>query len=77
MNFGLAHPVELDAQGRILVPTHSLEWMGLGDVKEIYLVCVRDHIEMWPKADWENQRNALTARTSEVWSRAREAQQNP
>jgi MraZ protein len=77
MNFGMAQFVELDAQGRILVPMHSLEWMGLEKAKEIYLVGVRDHIELWDKAEWENERNAMAARPREIWSRARQAQQNP
>jgi len=71
--FGLAQFVELDAQGRILVPVGSLEWTGLQENKAVYLVGARDHIELWPKADWETERKALAAQRAEIVAAHRQA----
>lgn len=77
MNFGLAQLVELDAQGRILIPVRSLTWTGLEQKKKFYLVGVRDHLELWDVAEWENERKALLARNAEIVARARQARQAP
>lgn len=46
-----AAQVELDPQGRILVPTHLREYAGLE--KDVVLVGVGTRIEIWNKEKWE------------------------
>src|ERR1700688_1991164 len=45
MNFGLANCVEWDKQGRILIPDKTLRRNGTN--KDVTLVGVRDHLELW------------------------------
>lgn len=51
MNFGLASKVELDKQGRLLITDKIRKRCGLGS--ELTLVGVRDHIEIWNSASWD------------------------
>lgn len=37
--------MEMDAQGRVLIPTHLREAAGIG--RELTFVGMRDHIELW------------------------------
>ena len=50
MNLSLAQWVELDGQGRLLIPVRSMDWTGLQQTKEFYLIGVRDHLELCDKA---------------------------
>lgn len=75
MNLALAEFVELDGQGRIQIPMRSTEWTGLQQTKEFFLLGVRDHLELWDKTDWENERKALLDRGPDVVARAREARE--
>lgn len=47
---GHAVESELDAQGRVLVPTMLRERMKLGS--DVVLVGQIDHFELWPAAQW-------------------------
>ncbi len=47
-----AAAVEVDKQGRILVPAVLREFAGLE--KEVVLVGVASRVEIWSKAKWEN-----------------------
>lgn len=50
--YGQAHSTELDGQGRIRVP---VELMGkFADRKNVVLVGVRDHLELWDRTSWSN-----------------------
>lgn len=50
--YAQAQCVELDRLGRIRIPPELLE---LGQIsKEIVLLGVRDHLEIWDKPRWEN-----------------------
>jgi MraZ protein len=51
MTFALASRVELDRQGRLLISEKLRKRANLGT--ELTLVGVRDHIELWNRADWE------------------------
>ena len=73
--FAQMEAVDLDRTGRILIPERLVQFAGLEH--EVVLLGVRDHLELWSKADWENERNAMAARPREIWTRARQAQQNP
>lgn len=52
LSFALASKVELDRQGRLLIPEKMKKRAKLGN--KITLVGVRDHIEVWNTQDWEN-----------------------
>ena len=75
MNLGMASRIEWDKQGRVLFPEKFLKRSGIG--KEVTLLGVRDHLELWPRAAWEAERQILEARRAEVALRARQARQSP
>ncbi len=51
ISFALSSKVELDNQGRLLLNDKLRKRAGLGE--DVTLVGVRDHIELWNTADWE------------------------
>ena len=51
ISFALASKVELDRQGRLLLNDRLRKRAGLKD--QITLLGVRDHIELWNSANWE------------------------
>jgi MraZ protein len=63
-NLGMIGKIEWDKQGRVLIPDKFVKRSGLG--KEVTLVGVRDHLELWTRADWEVKREALAARQAQV-----------
>jgi MraZ protein len=48
--FAQAQQVELDSQGRIRVPSELATFAGLG--KEVVLLGVQDHLEVWAAEEW-------------------------
>lgn len=48
--FGMATECELDKQGRILIPQHLREFAGIE--KEVVVIGVLDHVEIWSKDRW-------------------------
>jgi MraZ protein len=71
--FGFAHPVEPDNQGRILIPAPVMTWTGMEKQSKFYLVCARDHFEIWDLPSWEIERKLLLGRRNEVIDKARQA----
>jgi MraZ protein len=51
MFFGNAEPVDLDAQGRLVVPQRLRLQVGIR--KEVVVVGVQDRMEIWDKAAHE------------------------
>jgi MraZ protein len=51
LSFALAGKVELDRQGRLLIPEKLRKRAGL--TSNLTLVGIRDHIEIWNSDDWE------------------------
>jgi MraZ protein len=49
--YAQAQRVELDRQGRVRIPPNLAELAKLG--KEVVLLGVQDHLELWAKAHWE------------------------
>ena len=70
MNFAMASRLEWDKQGRVLIPEKTLKRTGL--TKDVTLIGVRDHLELWNQADWEARREALLARSAEIAIRAKQ-----
>jgi MraZ protein len=50
--YSRAERVELDAQGRIRLPERLVEFAGLG--RDVVLVGVHDHAEVWDAAAWNS-----------------------
>ena len=49
--FGMATESDLDKQGRILLPQPLRDFAGI--TKEVVVVGVLDHVEIWSKERWE------------------------
>lgn len=64
MHFALASRIEPDKQGRVLLPDKILKRAGIK--KEVTLIGVRDHLELWNRADWEARREELEQRGPEI-----------
>ena len=54
--FAWAAEAELDKQGRIVIPANLLEHAGIG--REVTVAGIVDHLEIWDRAAWREQRNA-------------------
>ena len=54
--FGMAHELELDAQGRIVLPAKVRQYASLGG--EGMVVGARDRIEVWSAAGWDTYLSA-------------------
>jgi MraZ protein len=55
--FAGATDVELDRQGRVLLPAYLREGLGLGG--EALVIGARDHAEIWAPATWADYRRAM------------------
>ena len=75
MWFGQATRVEWDNQGRILIPEKVFKRTAIG--KEVSLVGMRDHLELWNRVDWATREEELDRQRVEYTLRARQARQMP
>jgi MraZ protein len=75
MVFGMASKLAWDKQGRILVPERMVKRASLD--KDVTLVGVKNHLELWGRAAWETRREELEKRAPEVFARARQSRQSP
>jgi MraZ protein len=64
LNYGMASKVEWDKQGRIGLPEKTIRRTGLQ--KEITMVGVRDHLELWNRSEWQEHSDLLLATKSEI-----------
>jgi MraZ protein len=62
--YGSSHDAELDAAGRIMIPTALRESAGL--LKDVIVVGVGDRLELWDKTTWNEHRSALLGGVAEV-----------
>lgn len=51
VTYGLSEDLEMDRMGRVLIPEHLVAECGLS--KEVVIVGVKDHMEVWPRDRWE------------------------
>lgn len=49
--YARAQPVELDGQGRVRIPPELAELTGLS--KEVVLIGVQNHLELWDRGRWD------------------------
>jgi MraZ protein len=55
--FGHAERVKVDEQGRVVIPQFLRERAGLD--REVVVLGVSDHLEVWPGAEWDSQQDGL------------------
>ena len=55
--FARANRVKMDKQGRLLLPDRMLR--RCGTEREVALVGVKDHLEVWNHEDWEREQDVL------------------
>jgi MraZ protein len=65
--YGSSHDTELDAAGRIMVPSFLGEYAALA--KDVVVVGVGDRMELWDRAAWGEHRSALLSGVEEVTAR--------
>jgi MraZ protein len=66
--FGGTTVTELDKQGRVLVPPDLVRHAGLG--REVAVVGVHDHIEIWSRPEWASHASAIEGSVGDVAERA-------
>jgi MraZ protein len=62
--FPSANIIELDAQGRLVIPANLRAYAKLGS--EVTVAGVRDHIEIWDRAAWQSYQQQLDERGESV-----------
>ena len=65
--FASGTDVELDKQGRIVIPANLLETAGIG--REVTVAGVYDHLEIWDRAAWRDQRQTVEGSAEDVAER--------
>ena len=58
---------ELDGQGRVLVPSHLVEHAKLK--KDVVVIGVHDHVEIWDRAAWADHLTAIEGSAGDVAER--------
>jgi MraZ protein len=59
-----ASELELDAQGRIIIPAKLRAYANLG--AEVTIAGVRDHFEIWDRTAWQTYQERLDAEGSKI-----------
>ena len=58
---------ELDKQGRIVIPANLLESAGIG--RDVTVAGIYDHLEIWDRAAWRDQRQTVEGSAEDVAER--------
>jgi MraZ protein len=66
--FATAAVVELDKQGRVLVPADLAGHAALG--KDVVVAGVHDHVEIWDRAQWADHVSSIEGSVGDVAERA-------
>lgn len=66
--YAQAEAVDLDKSGRILIPERLAQFAALS--KEVVLIGVRDHLELWDATRWQNFVHEHAARFDTVAEKA-------
>jgi len=69
MMFAMAHRLQPDPGGRVLIPEKILKRVGIE--KQATLIGVNDHMELWDTKAWERRREELMSRSSEIALKAK------
>lgn len=62
--YGLGGPVDMDKAGRVVIPEKTRNRVGLG--RDVTVIGVRDHIEVWNRSSWEAYVTDLLARRASI-----------
>ena len=62
-----APPVELDRQGRMVIPAKLLESVGI--TREVTVAGVYDHLEIWDRVKWREQMREAEGSAEDVAER--------
>jgi MraZ protein len=65
--FASGAEAELDRQGRIVIPVSLLDGAGIG--REVTVAGVYDHLEIWDRATWREQRQTVEGSAEDVAER--------
>jgi MraZ protein len=65
--FSGAAEAELDKQGRVMVPSPLGDYAGLR--KEVVVVGIRDHLEIWDRATWRAHLDEIEGSAEDVAER--------
>jgi MraZ protein len=71
MYYSMATPVEMDKAGRMLVPQHIKRRTKLET--EITMIGVKDHLELWNRADWDKRIDELLDQGPELAAQKRKS----
>jgi len=71
--FSMASREEWDSQGRMMIPLQARRSVELG--KDVSLIGVRDHLELWNQEAWEIRKKYLIAQRAELANKQREAEE--
>jgi MraZ protein len=71
LKFALADKVDWDTQGRMGLPEKILRRSGLG--KEVTLIGMQDHLELWDRGQWEIRRAKLDEDSADIEAKAKQA----
>lgn len=52
--FSSAVTIEIDRQGRIVIPQSLLDYVGFQSLKEAVIIGVGDHFEIWEPRRWQD-----------------------
>jgi len=55
--FGNSQTIEVDKQGRILIPANLRDYAGL--TRDAVLIGVNDHVEIWDSESWERYNDSI------------------
>jgi MraZ protein len=72
LRFSMSEKVGFDKQGRLNVPPNCRKRTPLG--REITMIGVRNHLELWNRADWEARREYLYKNYTALADKQREAE---
>lgn len=62
--FSGAYNVELDRQGRVIVPAALRQYAGVGD--EVVMVGAYSHLEVWAKQLWDAEKQFMIEHAAEI-----------
>ena len=65
--FASGAEAELDKQGRIVIPATLLESAGIG--RDVTVAGIYDHLEIWDRAVWRDQRQTVEGSAEDVAER--------
>jgi MraZ protein len=73
--YSMSVELDLDKQGRILIPERIMKELAIA--REITLVSVRDHLEIWDRPAWTAFKQELVSMRAGILAKAKQPQPLP